>query len=77
MDPNGDGWISISGGAFTGGNELPEFEIPFIEVPQLTAELNGDLHVGPRKLLVIPPPILQAGTIIFPTQTAFRIMVMN
>ncbi|NND25375.1 MAG: hypothetical protein HKO00_05060, partial [Flavobacteriaceae bacterium] len=46
MDPNGDGWITSSGGVFTGGNELPEFEIPFNEVPQLTAEPSADLQTG-------------------------------
>ncbi|MBT8273718.1 MAG: hypothetical protein KJO77_07925, partial [Bacteroidia bacterium] len=46
MDPNGDGWITSSAGIFTGGNELPEFEIPFNEVPQLTGEPSSDLQTG-------------------------------
>ncbi|MBL7471185.1 hypothetical protein IS446_00140, partial [Robertkochia sp. 1368] len=46
MDPNGDGWITATGAAFTGGNELPEFEIPFKEVPQLTDEPSADLQTG-------------------------------
>ncbi|NNL81476.1 MAG: hypothetical protein HKO67_13390, partial [Flavobacteriaceae bacterium] len=46
MDPNGDGWISASGSIFTGGHELPEFEIPFLVVPQLSVEVDGDLQTG-------------------------------
>ena len=46
MDPNGDGWITSSGATFNAGNELPQFEIPFIEVPQLTGEPASDLQTG-------------------------------
>ena len=46
MDPNGDGWITSSGSTFTGGHELPEFEIPFIPVPELTGEPNSDQQTG-------------------------------
>ena len=46
MDPNGDGWITSSGAAFVAGNELPQFEIPFNAVPQLTDENPGDLQTG-------------------------------
>ncbi|WP_350292235.1 gliding motility-associated C-terminal domain-containing protein [uncultured Croceitalea sp.] len=46
MDPNGDGWITASGSAFTGGHELSEFELPFIAVPELTPEPNSDQQTG-------------------------------
>ncbi|MFC4721568.1 gliding motility-associated C-terminal domain-containing protein [Geojedonia litorea] len=46
MDPNGDGWTTLTGLPFTTGNELPQFEIPFKEVPQLTAEPSSDLQTG-------------------------------
>ncbi|RIA10382.1 gliding motility-associated-like protein [Flavobacteriaceae bacterium MAR_2010_72] len=46
MDPNGDGWTTLTGLTFVIGNELPQFEIPFKEVPQLTAEPSSDLQTG-------------------------------
>ena len=47
MDPNGDGWITSSGATFSiGQHELSEFEIPYIVIPQLSAEPDSDQQTG-------------------------------
>ncbi|MBT8385088.1 MAG: hypothetical protein KJO83_05200, partial [Bacteroidia bacterium] len=48
MDPNGDGFITTTGGLFTGAPTLEEseFEIPYIELPNFGTEPDGDLQTG-------------------------------
>ena len=46
LDPDGDGFITSSGGNFTAGDELPQFEIPFIPLPQANAEPTADQDTG-------------------------------
>ncbi|MCX2742384.1 cadherin domain-containing protein [Mangrovivirga sp. M17] len=45
LDPNGDGWITNTGSAFTGTNESSEFELNFIGIPGPN-EINGDAIEG-------------------------------
>lgn len=44
LDPNNDGFISASGGAFVADED---FEYPFIPIPQVDFEDNGDSQGGP------------------------------
>ena len=48
MDPNGDGFITTTGGLFTGAPTLEEseFEITYIELPNFGTEPDGDLQTG-------------------------------
>ncbi len=48
MDPNGDGFITTTGGFFTGAPTLEEseFEITYIELPNFGTEPDGDLQTG-------------------------------
>ena len=48
MDPNGDGFITLSGMTFTPGltDDQTEFEIPFVAVPQSGPEPNSDQLAG-------------------------------
>lgn len=45
MDPNGDGWITSTGGAFTGPLDETEFELPYIPIPTYEAEPVPDNQV--------------------------------
>ena len=48
MDPNGDGFITSTGAAFTpGASDEAEFELPFIPVQQFEIEPGNDNQYGP------------------------------
>jgi hypothetical protein len=45
MDPNGDGWVTTTGSVFV-SDDQSEFEIPYLAIPQVSAEPSGDLGTG-------------------------------
>lgn len=46
LDPDGDGWISASGAAFSIEDGQGESEIQFIPIPQFEVEPDADLQTG-------------------------------
>jgi hypothetical protein len=42
LDPNGDGFITSTGAAFTGPSDETQFELPFIAVRQCSAEPGAE-----------------------------------
>lgn len=45
LDPNGDGWITTTGSAFTGPVDETEFELPFVPIPEYQPEPVPDNQV--------------------------------
>lgn len=63
MDPNGDGYITSTGTAFSGPLDVSEFELPFIPFPQYESDPGTDNQYGPgcEFYELVNDPVLGAG----------------